>query len=176
MGVKQLLIAAILILSGLQLCSQSSDEATSLQYTVYYFLGEDCKICQYYTPTINLLDSLYASDSLHFQALFPSRHSTEIGIADFAEKHALSIPVKLEYFGTKAKKFGVTITPEVVIYDSETDSVIYQGRIDDSYVRVGRRKRVIKSRDLEEAIRSIIEGREIEPKRTEAIGCYITFR
>jgi len=173
--VKQLLIVAILILNGIELSSQSAEEFTSSRYTVYYFLGEDCKICQYYTPTINRLDSLYSSDSLQFLGLFPSRYSNEEGIQKYRDKYAVSIPMKREYFGSKAKKFGVTITPEVVLYDEQNEAVLYQGRIDDSYVRVGKRKRVIQSRELEEAILNLMNGEEIVIKKTAPIGCYITF-
>jgi len=122
------------------------------------------------------LDSLYRSDTLQFQGLFPNRYSNEEGIANYAENHEITIPLKREYFGTMARKFGVTITPEVVLYDEKNDQVLYQGRIDDSYVRVGRRKRFIKSKDLEKAILQLIDGKAIETKATQPIGCYITFK
>lgn len=150
-----------------------SDTST---YTIYYFLGEDCKICEYYTPEINRLDSLFSGDEFQFIGLFPSRYSTEKGITAFQQKYKVQIPLKLEYFATKTKAFGVTITPEVVVYNNKTQSVVYRGRIDDSYVRVGKRRRVIRERDLESLLIRLQNGDAPEYTETAAIGCYITFR
>jgi len=146
------------------------------RYTVYYFLGEDCKICQYYSPTINALDTIYTSDSLSFVGLFPNRYSTEKGISAFQEKHKIGFELKREYFGTKTKQFGVTITPEVVVYDNHEEKVLYKGRIDDSYHKLGRRRQVITSEELKDVLAAIVGGMEITTLPTPSIGCYITFR
>ena len=151
-------------------------DTTKSKYTVYYFLGEDCRICEYYTPEMNRLDSLYGGEDFQFLGLFPSRYSTKKGIAAFKEKYKVQIPLKLEYFATKTKAFGVTITPEVVVFNNETESIVYRGRIDDSYVRVGKRRRVILERDLESLLVQLQNGTEPDYIETQAIGCYITFR
>jgi len=116
----------ILLLVAVGLSAQEADN----KYTVYLFLGEDCKICQYYAPLMHELDSLYASDSLSFVGLFPNRYSTEEGITEFKNDHDLSFQLKREYFGTKTKAFEVTITPEVIVYDEEREQVLYKGRLD----------------------------------------------
>ena len=63
-----------------------------------------------------------------------------------------------------------------MVYNNESEKIIYRGRIDDSYVRVGRRRRVIQERDLESLLHQLISGEEPEYIETQAIGCYITFR
>ncbi len=151
-------------------------DADTSRYTVYYFLGEDCRICEYYAPEINRLDSLYSDEDIRFVGLFPSRYSTEKGITDFKKKYNVTIPLKLEYFATKTKEFGVTITPEVVIYDNVQKKMLYRGRIDDSYVRVGKRRRIIQNRDLESLLSRLQDGDEVDYSESAAIGCYVTFR
>lgn len=146
------------------------------KYKVYLFMGEDCKICQYYTPLINELNQQYSSDSISFQGLFPNRYSNEEGISGFKEKYGVTIPLKREYFGTLTRKFGIEITPEVIIFDTKAEQVIYQGRIDDSYVKIGRRKRVIAHTDLKNALDDLVAGREIQVKETLAVGCFIQLR
>ena len=163
---------SVVLLYSLSLQAQTKRS----KYSVFYFLGEDCRICEYYAPEINRLDSLYSGEEFQFQGFFPSRYSTEKGIEAFKEKYKIQIPLKLEYFATKTKSFGVTITPEVVVYNNESEKIIYRGRIDDSYVRVGRRRRVIQERDLESLLHQLISGEEPEYIETQAIGCYITFR
>ena len=148
----------------------------SSRYEVIFYLGEDCKICQYYTPTMNTLSETFANDSISFTGLFPSRHSTEQGIKEFREKYQLNFELRREYFGSSAKAYGVTLTPEVVIYDNQDELVLYRGRIDNSYYKLGRRRRVVDEHELQAALVAIIDGDQIMTTQTPAIGCFITFR
>lgn len=148
----------------------------SRKYSVYFFLGEDCKICQYYAPLMNELDNLYTSDSLSFVGLFPNRYSAEKGISEFKRKHQLSFELKREFFGTKTKEFGVTITPEVVVYDEVNKVIVYKGRIDNSYHKLGRRRQVVTSSELKDVLSQLTNGKEISVTPVPPIGCYITFR
>lgn len=162
--------------SGIQPDTMSSPKPNTTKYTVYFFLGEDCKICQYYTPVMNELSTNFASDSISFVGMFPTRYSTKKGIADFRDKYDVNFPLKREYYGTKTRKFGVKITPEVVIYDNIYEEVLYKGRIDNSYVTVGRRRQVVTESELKWALNNILEGDEIKVKESKTIGCYITLR
>ena len=168
------LLLLFLVMSSGWLSAQETD--TQPRYQVYYFLGEDCRICHYYAPEINALHEEFSSEEIGFVGLFPNRYSTEEGIQAYKDEYDIQILLKREYFGTKAKKFGITITPEVVIHDSHNDLLVYKGRIDDSYVRPGKRKRVISSHDLKEVLTDLKSGGERKPTETQAIGCYITFR
>lgn len=155
--------------------SHRSTDEKNPKYTVYFFLGEDCRICHYYSKIMNDLHTDYASDSLQFVGLFPNRYSTEEGIEQYQDKYKITFPLKREFYGTKAKKFGVQITPEVVIFNNDNQEIVYKGRIDDSYVKVGRRRQVILQHDLQSALSSIVNGIDVDTKETKAVGCYITF-
>ena len=144
--------------------------------TVYFFLGEDCRICQYYAPLLNQLDSIYNSDYVSLIGLFPSRYSTEDGIEKFQDNHKISFPLKREFYGTKAKKFGAKITPEVFVYNETTSCIIYSGRIDNAYARIGKRRRVVTKHELADVLSSLAGGEEVEPHSTESIGCFISLR
>jgi len=139
-------------------------------------MGEECRICEYYAQPLNRMHEEFASDSISFVGLFPNKYSTESGIANFRSKYKIQFPIKREFFGTKAKAFDVKVTPEVVVYDHALAKIIYQGRIDNSYHRVGRRRQVITENELLEVLQAITEGREIETESADSIGCYITFR
>lgn len=165
-----------ILVSGLSLFSVSAQDNTDSRYTIYYFLGEDCKICQYYTPQMIEYHNTYASDSVSFVGLFPNKYSSAKGVTAFAERYSIPFPLKLEYFATKTKLFEVTITPEVVVYDTEKESILYKGRIDDGYVRIGKRRRVPTKFELKDVLDNIVEGKAIANKSTPAIGCFITLR
>ena len=155
------------LLIGLKVQSQDS-------ITVYYFLLEDCKICQYYTPLMNELNEKYNDDNLSFVGLFPNRYSNEETIAEFQEKYGIQFPLKREYFQTKTKDFGVKITPEVVIYNHATDAVLYKGRIDNAYAALGKRRRVVTAHELEDILVDLQEGKRDQYPNTDAVGCFIS--
>ncbi len=153
--------------------AQDSEET---RYTVYYFLGEECKICQYYTPKMKEYYNSYASDSLSFLGLFPNKYSSKSGVNEFSEKYQIPFPLKLEFFATKTKLFDIKITPEVVVYDNEQDKILYKGRIDDSYVRIGKRRSVPTQFELEDVLQKIVDGLEVTTAPGPAVGCFITLR
>ncbi len=144
--------------------------------TVYYFLGEDCKICQYYTPTMIDLYDTYQSENLNFVGLFPNHFSSPDSISVFKEKYGIPFTLKKEFFLTKTKEFDVKITPTVVVYNEYEKKVIYKGRIDDSYYKLGRRRQVITSRELEDVLDLIVNGKNVDVPSVEPIGCFISFR
>jgi hypothetical protein len=66
--------------------------------------------------------------------------------------------------------------PEAVVLDHHTGRVIYRGRIDDSYVRVGKRKLHPQSNDLEDVLNAWLAGDVPDAMtETQSVGCFITF-
>ncbi len=141
--------------------------------TVYVFLREDCVISQNYTPTLNRLYEQYRSARIGFQGVFPGSRDAQVNA--FREKYKIAFPLKTDHYLAVTKKMGATITPEVIIYNNACETVLYQGRIDDTYVRVGKRKSVATTSELADALSAIINNSPIAVRKTEAIGCLITF-
>ena len=141
--------------------------------TVYFFLSEECKICQYYTDEVNDLYDKYHNEQIEFIGLFPNRHSTQGGIEAYQKRYEVSFPLKKEYYQTKTKLFQASITPEVVVYDERRKEILYQGRIDDSYLRVGKRKRIVKERELNDVLEAIRLNKAILKKSVPSVGCFI---
>ncbi len=162
---------SILIVSGLMAKGQSSELAAT--YNVYLFLLEDCKITQAYTDELQKLYRQFSNDSIHFTGLFPNPVSQDATMQAFAEKHALPFVCTREGAYELAKRFGVAVTPEVVVYDSTHQAVIYQGRIDNLFERVGQRRRVVTSHELESALSCIEQNKPVKPSRTKAVGCFL---
>ena len=115
------------------------------QVEVYIFLREDCIISQHYTVNLKQLHRDYANDSLAFIGVFPNQSSTEMDMIVFKGKYELPFQLVLDHEQVLVKRFGATITPEVVVYDTARQVILYQGRIDDTYYRVGKKRRVTTS-------------------------------
>jgi peroxiredoxin len=144
--------------------------------TVYVFLADECVISQFFTIELERLYNMYRTQDVGFVGVFPNTSSTPEKIDGFAEKFGLTFPMQMDHDKAVTKKFGITITPEVAVYDHRENRLIYRGRIDDSYVRVGKRKLHPQSHDLREIIdRWLLNDVPDAMVKTQAIGCFISF-
>lgn len=143
-------------------------------FTVYLFLGEECIISQQYTLLIKRLHQEYASEKITFVGLFPNPSSSLEKIAKFQEKYALPFPLKLDHLQRKMNEFSVAVTPEVVVFAEDEKKVLYQGRIDNTFFRVGKRRTITTTAELEEVLTGLQNGQPISPYKTDAVGCIIT--
>ena len=144
--------------------------------SVYIFLHDACVISQNYTLMLNELAATFSSDELSFVGVFPDFSSKPDKIEAFREKYKITFPLKTDYFKTLTQKMGATITPEVVVFDHQQEEILYKGRIDNSYFRVGKRRTVTTTSELEDALRAITNGEPVAVKETPAIGCIISMR
>lgn len=144
--------------------------------TVYIFLHDECVISQFFTPELTRLYDMYQSQGVGFIGYFPNPAATPEKMKGFAEAYHLGFPLLQDQHKTLARKFGVTITPEVAVWDHRLGQLIYRGRIDDSYVRVGKRKLHPQHHDLQETIDAWLSGQYTQTLvQTQAIGCFINF-
>jgi len=164
-------IVIVLLMVTLRVSAQQKDSIT-----VYYFMLEECKICQYYTPTMIDFYDTYNSDQIGFVGLFPNHFSSPDNIKVFKDKYAIPFPLKKEFFLSRTNQFGVKVTPEVVVYNETTETVLYQGRIDNSYYKLGRRRQVITHYELRDVLDQILAGEEVNVSAAPPIGCYISFK
>ena len=159
------------------LCIGSAVHAQSTANTskpiLYLFLSDECIITQYYISTLNQLSAEYGQE-IEMVAIFPNFSSKPKKIEAFYSKYQLAIPHKTDYYKKLSKSLGATVTPEAILLDSK-GQIVYQGRIDNSYVAIGKRRRVVTTQELSDAMSSLIQEKEIEVSRTEAVGCFINF-
>lgn len=144
--------------------------------TVYVFLLNDCVISQFYTPQLTDFYKKYHDKHVGFIGYFPNFQDKPEVIDAFGKKYNLPFPLKQDYYKVWTKKFGVTLTPEVAVWDHRSDRLLYRGRIDDSYVRVGKRKLHPQSNDLRMIIDSWLTHQTPDSTvYTHAVGCFINF-
>ena len=164
-------IVLLSLLLGLGNYTWAQEETT--KPTLYLFLSDECVITQYYITALNALVDEYGGE-VEMVAIFPNFSSKKKKIEAFYEKYKLNIPYKTDYYKKLSRSLGATVTPEAILLNSNGE-IIYQGRIDNSYVRIGKRRRVVTTSELSDAIYALVKNEEIEVSRTEAIGCFINF-
>lgn len=164
-------------MSNTLLPSNSSEYEVSIpkpdSVTVYLFFRIDCKICEYYTRDLEKLYEQYKEDNVTFVAVFPNFMDKPPAIERYREKFGLPFGAKTDYYKKLTKKFKATVTPEVVVYNEKKETIIYQGRIDNTYYRLGRKRSVTTSSELATVLENHINGETIQIAFTKAIGCFI---
>jgi peroxiredoxin len=171
MRIKHLLLLVICLLSVSSFSHRTPAAATPL--TVYIFLSETCPICQSYTLTLKTLYTKYNAHSVKFIGVFPNYYSNEKSLAEFKKKYAVPFALITDKNGTLSKRLKAGITPEVFVEDDKKN-ILYSGRIDDSFYAPGKRRTVIRSNDLDEALAAITSGKKAAQLKTQAVGCIIT--
>ncbi len=140
-------------------------------YKIYIFVAETCPICQYYTKKIKEISNTYESEVV---LIFPNKMSTDESVKAYMKKYQIDFNYILDKDHKWVNKFDAMITPEVFVYNTKEKKVYYQGRIDDNYARVGKRKLKIQSDDLINALESIKTNKKIKTATTQSVGCYIS--
>ena len=168
-----LLLLGLLCLGSYQSKAELSPASTD-QITVSVFLHEACLISQYYTLPLRQLYEEYASANLSFLGLFPNASSQLDKIQEFKTTYKIPFALQLDQDQAKTEAFGATITPEVVVYNETQGKILYQGRIDDAYARVGQRKRITHTSELKDVLAAISNGQAIQTQNAPAVGCFIS--
>jgi len=168
---RKALFFCFFVFLGFPLVGQQ--HSTKDSFTVYLFLLEDCKITQAYTDKIQELYHSFSNDSVGFWGGFPNPISEDSTVQSFVSKYQIPFFCTRDGAYTLAQRFGVKVTPEVVVYNQTRDSVLYQGRIDNMFERVGQRRKVITSHELEAALYCIRNNKPVPIPKTNAVGCFL---
>ena len=164
------------LLSLLFLFSLCSFGFSQKDIKVYIFMSEECVICQSYTPYLNELHDRYAGQGIDIIGMFPNFSSKKKKIEAFKEKYQIEYELKTDYLRSLTEQFQVRITPEVIVFDEIQASILYRGRIDNTYFRVGKRRRVTTTSELKDTLEAIIQNKEILITSTQPIGCIINVK
>lgn len=168
----RLRIFALLLFGVLSYGAFAQNEIKSPSHEVFIFLHESCKISQFYMPLLDSLSLVYGRE-VRFVGVFPNESSTEKGVDSFRSQFNIQFELLQDYKQHLTKKYSATVTPELVVVDLRSAAIVYQGRIDDSYFRVGKRKTVKQTQELVDVLQAIAEGREVDVISQPAIGCFI---
>ena len=143
-------------------------------HRVYIFLAETCPICQYSTVELRRLYADFGSHGFEFIGIMPNYElSSESTVSKFSTKYSIPFPLKIDQHGKLTASLKATITPEVVVVRISDQSVVYRGRIDNSFERVGKRRKVVTEHYLRSAFEHIRQGLPPIPASTQPVGCLI---
>lgn len=137
----------------------------------YIFLGTDCPISQDYVGVINKLKQQFPH--IDFLGVLPSANNRDKNL--FKSEYQVDFELKSDKKKKMVEKYGITVTPEVVLMDAEL-KVRYQGAIDNWYFELGRRRPQATEFYLADAIDDLMALREVRLTQTKAVGCILSRR
>jgi Redoxin len=139
---------------------------------VLVFLRRDCPVSSRYAPAIQRISAKYASDAA-FWLVYPDKSDSPQAIRDYLREYGYRLPALRDPAQELAKLGRVRITPEVAVFNRE-QKLIYDGRIDDWYVDLGRARPLPMTHELVEAIEAGIAGKTPPKSEVRGVGCYIS--
>lgn len=146
-------------------------ELVGARANVVIFITNDCPIANSYAPEIKSIISDYSPDGAAFFLVHVDADLT----VEQAKKHAVDYgydcSILRDPHHQLVSKLEAEFTPEAFVLTS--GGVLYRGRIDDLYADLGKKRRKARTRDLRDAIESVLAGKPVANPKTTAVGCYI---
>lgn len=134
---------------------------------VFIFYDPVCPICAEYFPTIEGLQSRFSKQPFYLVM----KSDDAVVATEFAEKYKPHSEILIDKSGELQSNLNAQVTPQVFLVKS--GKTIYSGRIDDRYESIGHRRTVIRTRDLEDALKASAEGQIISQRETKPVGCFL---
>ena len=134
------------------------------------FLEVGCVISQRMVQSLNEISQEAEQKGVRFYGVISNSKATWQEAQSFKKEFDIQFPLLFDSNGDLAKEVNPTVVPECFVFDIE-DQLVYHGRINDSYVAVGKTNRNIRNNDLLDAVRSVATGITSNKEHQTAIGC-----
>lgn len=139
---------------------------------VLVFLRRDCPVSGRYAPVIQRISEEYSAQA-SFWLVYPGKGESAAAIRKSVSDFGYHLPVLRDPERTLVRLGRVQITPEVAVFDRNR-RLVYDGRIDDWYIDLGRTRSAPTTHELEDAIRTGAAGGAVAKTAVRGVGCYIS--
>ena len=148
------------------------DEFGDARALVVVFMGNGCPTVRAYEDRLKELHEKYGARGAQLVAVNAnnphlSPFDTHTEMVARAEQMGLPFPYVKDERGELARALGAVSTPHAFLFDGDR-RLRYRGRIDDARIAES-----VTTRDLDEAIGAVVDGRSPEVQTTDPFGCSI---
>ena len=137
---------------------------------VMVFLNTHCPIARQFTPVLNDLYQLARGNEIDYFGVFSDPNISLQDVRNYREEFNVTFPILFDASGDIAKRLNPEVTPEAFVV-SDSNEVVYRGRVNNQFVSLGKQRTNITSNDLEDAILALLENRLPEQPYAKPIGC-----
>jgi hypothetical protein len=138
---------------------------------VLVFTRSDCPISNRYAPEVERLYERFGPGGFDFWLVYVDATESEDAIRKHVREYGYRFGALLDRRHDLVNLAKPVVTPEVAVYSR--GQLVYRGRIDNRYVAFGTARQSASEHDLENVLDAIASGRELKPRTTRAIGCFI---
>jgi len=135
--------------------------------TVIIFIATECPVSNDYNSRMEELYKNYSKKDVAFLGINSNKAESVEMIKEHAEENDLTFTILKDKNNVVADEFGASVTPEVYVVNSELE-ILYHGRIDNS-----RDIDDVTTKDLQNALNEILEGKPVTNNSAKAFGCTI---
>ncbi|CAN5392307.1 hypothetical protein BH11PLA2_BH11PLA2_23450 [soil metagenome] len=140
--------------------------------TVFLFTRTDCPISNRCAPEICRLCEKYQPRGVRFYLVYVDAHQSPDEIRRHLHDYGYPCPGLRDVKHKLVTTCNATATPEAVVWNRER-ATVYQGRVNDLYMELGKPRAEATTHDLADAIDAALTSRPITTPLTRAIGCPI---
>lgn len=138
---------------------------------VLVFVTDQCPIANRYAPEIQRIEAEFGKKGVGFSLVYLGSPKYASEYRKHWKEFGYQIPGFMDPELKWVKATGVTVTPEVVVFDAGW-RMKYRGRIDNQNVEHGKVREGYR-RDLRVALDEILAGLPVSQPTTAAVGCII---
>jgi hypothetical protein len=139
---------------------------------VLVFLRRDCPVSSRYAPVVQQISAQHERDA-SFWLVFPDRAETPQTIHNYLREYAYHLPALRDPDHALVKLAQVEITPEVAVFN-RNHQLLYDGRIDNWYLDLGRSRPAPTTHELADAIQAALADKTPAMNQVRGVGCYIS--
>jgi glutaredoxin-related protein len=148
------------------------EELNKNELSVFIFYSTECPIC---IKSLNSIKQIIKDHDLNYYFVYPKEINSKKNIKKFHRMNNLPSnfsKIILDENQVLIKQLDAKVTPQCFLIDSK-GNVLYSGKIDDRFEKIGVQKNEVRESYLNDAIISFKKGEEIKVKSTEPVGCFI---
>jgi hypothetical protein len=136
----------------------------------FVFVGTECPISNRYAPELQRLQARFPA--IRFWLVYPNISEADEAVTKHAQEFRHRAEVLRDPKHKLVKLARARVTPEAAVF-SPRGELLYHGRIDDRYVEFGKERPEPTTRDLENALEAVLNGKAPAPPVKPAVGCPI---
>ncbi|MFM9872927.1 MAG: redoxin domain-containing protein [Fimbriimonadaceae bacterium] len=166
------LIATFTIAPKITLVDGQQIPVSGKAATVLVFISHDCPIANDSQPDLQKIYTKYKSKNINFVGIYIDPRLTKSQVLKHKSDFKFTYSQSIDTSHALVKFLNAKVTPEAFVLDKD-GKTRYQGRINNMYSDLGVRRKTITSHDLDNAIASVLAGKNLNPSKTTPYGCVI---
>lgn len=138
---------------------------------VLLFVRTDCPVSNRYAPLIQQMSKQYEKDAA-FRLVFPDKSESAQKIRNFLRDYKYNLSAIRDVDHALVKATQAKVTPEAAVFNAQ-GMLVYHGRIDNLYERIGPARRSATTHELAVAIEAAKLGKHPALPSADGVGCFI---